>query len=288
MHYKFLKPEITNVWKAVWNTIKIRWQFWAVLFLSVSVAMFLLWLFSERFDNQSINYSAKREEGALFLVLLPFIVILYYIYSAIDEVRGNFWRRFAEINGWQYKSYGDPDQESGIMFRQGNSGIGDISHIIEGNIDDRRFRIFNYQFSIGSGKHKTTYHYTVFAFKFNGTFPHIYLNSKINFYDVSTGEKIPLPSEFEKKFTLSAPRKYETEALEIFTPDILAKLLDNGFPHDVEFVNQEVLIFANGQINKFEQLEKEFNKALELEDLFDEKLDKFKFEKIGDMSHQLK
>lgn len=287
MPYKFLKPEITNVWKATWNTIKTRWQFLAIVLLSVSVAMFLFWLLSERFDNQSINYSAKREEGSLFLVLLPFIAILYYIRATSEEIRGNFWRRFAEINGWQYKSYGDPDKESGIMFRQGNSGIGDISHIIEGSIDDRQFRIFSYQFSIGSGKHKKTYRYTVFAFKFNGTFPHIYLNSKINFYGVSTGEKIPLPSEFEEKFTLSAPREYETEALEIFTTDVLANLLDNGFSHDVEFVDQEVLIFVNTAISDAEELEEEFNRALKLEDLLDEKLDKFKFEKIGDMPSTL-
>lgn len=49
-----------------------------------------------------------------------------------------------------------------------------------------------------------------------------------------------------------------------------------------------MLIFADGRINNFEKLEEEFNRALELEDLMDEKLDKFKFHQIGDRSSILK
>ena len=98
---------------------------------------------------------------------------------------------------------------------------------------------------------------------------------------------IPLPVEFEKNFSLSAPRKYEIEALAIFTLDVLAGLLDNGFAYDVEFVNQEVLIFTDGQINDFGGLERAFDQALKLEDLLDEKLDRFKFQQIGDMPHTL-
>lgn len=268
-----LKPEITNIRWAVWDTIKVRWQFWSILAFTIISSIVLLWISSKKdFDVR--------------IVFLPLIIIFFYVAKIADEIRTSFWKQFAEINGWHYKSYGDPDQESGIMFKQGNGGS--ISNIIEGVIDGRQFRIIEYDFSVGSGKSKKTYYYAVFAFKFNGSFPHIYLNNKYNSYGLSVGEKIPLSSEFEKRFTLFAPKEYEIEALEIFTPDILANLLDNGFPHDVEFINQEVLIFTNGQINDFNQLEKEFKRALGIEDLLDEKLDKFKFEKIGDMPHTLK
>lgn len=214
-----------------------------------------------------------------------FFVIVSYGFIVWAKVMTSFWKQFAEVNGWQYRYRGDPNKEKGLMFRQGDSR--NITHVIEGIIENRQFRILTYLFSYGTGKDRKSYFYTIFAFKFNGSFPHIYLNSKHNTYGVSAGEAVPLPSEFEKKFTLSAPRKYETEALEIFTPDVLTALLDNDFPHDVEFVDQEVLIFTVGSINSFEQLEKEFSKALEIEDLLDEKLDKFKFEKIGDMPHTL-
>lgn len=270
----FSKPEITNIRWAVWDTIKVRWQFWSVVvFATASSVALTIWFI-------------KEGVGDLIIILAPFLLVVFYFGYYHNKIRISFWKQFAEINGWQYKGSGDSKQESGIMFKQGDDRS--ISHTIEGVIDGRQFRIIEYDFSVGSGKSKKTYYYAVFAFKFNGSFPHIYLNNKYNSYGLSVGEKIPLSSEFEKRFTLFAPKEYEIEALEIFTPDILANLLDNGFPHDVEFINQEVLIFTNGQINDFNQLEKEFKRALEIEDLLDEKLDKFKFEKIGDMPHILK
>ncbi|KKP98840.1 MAG: hypothetical protein US71_C0002G0050 [Parcubacteria group bacterium GW2011_GWD2_38_12] len=270
MLFQISKPEITNIWKATWDKIKIRWQFWSLV-----VVAFI--------SHVTLGIWAGWGEDIIFF---PFIIVVLYVVAAQNKIRTSFWKRFAELNGWQYAYYGYPEKELGLMFKQGNNRA--ISNVINGGINDRQFRIFNYEFSIGSGKTKQTYCYTVFVFKFKGSFPHIYLNNRFNYYGVDIGEKIPLPREFEKKFSLSAPKKYEIEALEIFTPDVLANLLDNGFTHDVEFIDQEVLIFTYGQINKFEQLEKEFKRALELEDLLDEKLDKFKFQPIGNMPHILK
>lgn len=268
MTYQILKPEITNISKATWDTAKVRWQFWAIL---ITASIF--------------SIALANGFGFNGIAFLPFLAVVFYLVALRDGLANYFWKQFAEINGWAYRNYSDPGRESGIMFRQGNSR--NIFHVIEGNIGDRRFRIFNYEFITGHGRRKKRHYYTVFAFKFNGSFPHIYLNNKHNSYDINAGEKISLPAEFEKIFSLSVPRKYEIEALAIFTPDILAKLLDSDFHHDVEFVDREVLIFTEGRVDKFEKLEREFNLALELEDMLDEKLDRFKFQPIGDMPHIL-
>ena len=279
MDFQILKPETASISREIWNTVKIRWQFWSI-FAVAFISSITLWIIAtfNMLGDWSPNPGAE-------VVFIPFFVVVIYIIAVGEKVRASFWKQFAEINGWRYHHSGDLNQEAGVMFQQGNNGT--ISHCIEGGVDKRLFRIFTYAFSIGSGKNKRAYHYTVFAFKFNGSFPHIYLNRRYNLYGVNVGEKVPLPAEFEKKFFLSAPKKYEIEALEIFTPDVLARLLDSEFAHDVELVDQEVLIFTAGRINNFEQLEKEFNRALELEDLLDEKLDKFKFQPIGDMPHSL-
>lgn len=270
----FLKPEIASISRATWSILKTSWKFWIILAFTIIGSAILV---AMTIQDGSFNN--------LKIVVIFYVIIVAYVYHIQNKVRSSFWKQFAEINGWQYEQLGDVNQESGIMFRQGNTR--NMSNIIKGDIDGRRFKIFNYQFSIGSDKNKETYYYTVFAFKFKGSFPHIYLNNKHNSYGVKVGEEIPVPREFEKQFSLSAPRKYEIEALEIFTPDVLENLLNNGFAHDVEFINQNILIFTNGEINKFEQLEKEFNLALDLEDLLDEKLDRIKFEKIGDMPYAL-
>ncbi|MDO8552747.1 MAG: hypothetical protein Q7S01_04480 [bacterium] len=273
MTYKLVEPEITNIAKATWlvykdawNKVSTKWEFWAIFLLLVVFFWYVIPI----------------------ILIISSIVIQFYL-------RSTFWKQLAKVNGWQYKDVllrsfvlergRSPVEESGIMFEQGHGRA--ITHEIEGVIEGRHFRIFNYQFNVGHGKSRDTYYYTVFHFKFNGLFPHLYLNNKNNAWSISAGEKIPLPAEFEKEFSLSAPRKYEIEALEIFTPDVLAKLLDDNFPHDVEFTGHDVYIFTDGQINNFEQFEKELNYALELEDLFDEKLDTHKFQQIGDMPYSL-
>lgn len=266
MFYSFQKPKTTNIWQMTWEKVGSKWQFWVPIPL-----VFIFGFFP------------------LFISIIYFIIVL-------NQVRSSFWKEFADINGWQYKNKiqlenfnlintGDLVQETGLMFKEGN--MRNISNEIEGMINNRHFRIFCYQFSVGSGKNRKIYYYTVFAFRVNGSFPHIYLNNKNNSWNITTREKIPLPVEFENKFSLSAPKKYEVEALEIFTPEVLTSLLDSNFSYDVEFVNQEVLVFTDGEINDFNQLEKKFNKALELNDLMSDKLDKFKFEPIGNLPSTL-
>ena len=268
-NYNFITPEVKSIGRATIDELYKRWQFWGILagvIISSITILILLGIYE-------------------MLFIYPFSIIFLYFVLVESRIRVLFWKQFAELNGWKYKDRSDHNQEQGIMFRQGHGRI--IYYCIEGLIDGRNFRIFNYNFSIGYGKHRKTYFYTIFAFRFNGTFPHIYLNNKANSYSIRVGESIPLPSEFEKSFSLSAPKEYEIEALEIFTPDVLASLLDNKFSHDVEFIDQEMIIFSDGQINNSEKLEKEFKRALELEELLDEKLDRFKMETIGDMPTKL-
>jgi len=265
MIHTFLKPKVKNIWQETWNKVSSEWFFW------VPIIFFFFFGF--------------------IVLIIPF---LYFLFE-LNKMRATFWKEFADLNGWKYKENHEgeiPDlfssnsnNEQGIMFKEGS--MGNISNEIDGIIDNRHFRIFCYQFSVGSGKSKKTYYYTVFAFSFNGSFPHIYLNNKNNSWGIHLEEKIPLPLEFEKKFSLHAPKKYEIEALEIFTPELLVKLLDLNFPYDVEFVNQEILIFTDGQINDFPQLENKFNKAFELKDLIDTKLDKFQFKQIGNIPYTL-
>lgn len=279
MVYKIIKPERGSIKRQVWNAAKASLLFWVFFIVSALLTVYLLTI-----TRASIK--SLENLDLLLTCLYPLFVPLGYLLYIEKKLIISLWMtEIAKINGWKYKPNSDPREEFGIMFQQGNSreSAGQISGVMDG----KKFRMLDYQFSQGYGRGEVVYSYIVFAFKFNGSFPHIYLNNKHNSYNIKIGEEIPIPLEFEKQFSLSAPRKYEIEALEIFTPDVLLKILESDFIHDVEFVNQEVLIFADGIITDFEKLEKEFSRALELKNLFEEKLDKFKFEKVGDMSHKL-
>lgn len=268
MQYTYLKPESKNILKWTWNKASKSWIFWVPIILT------------------------------LVLRFPVFIISVIYFMYMTSKARKTFWMDFASVNGWAYKegnkmdifddtfTYRTNEGESSLLLNYGDKNI--ITNEIDGVIQGRLFRIFSYQYTIGSGKSSHTDYFTCFAFKTNGSFPHLYLNTKNNSWGVVSGEKISLSSEFGKKFELFAPRKYEIEALQIFTPDILARLLNEDFPYDVEFLNQEILIFAEGQINSFDTLGVCFNRSLVLQEIFFEKLNKFRFEKIGDMPHILK
>lgn len=279
MVYKIIKPERGSIKRQVWNAAKTSLLFWVFFIASVLLTLYLLTI-------TYVSIKSLENVDLLLACLYPLFFPLGYLLYIEKKLIISLWTsEIARINGWEYKPNGDPKEEFGIMFQQGHSR--EILGQINGVVDGVEFRMFDYQFTIGYGRGSIVYSYIVFAFKFNGSFPHIYLNNKHNSYNIQIGEKVPLPSEFEKQFSLSAPRKYEIEALEIFTPDVLLKILENDFVHDVEFVDQEVLIFADGKITDFEKLEKEFSKALELKNLLYEKLDRFKFHPIGDMPHKL-
>ena len=58
------------------------------------------------------------------------------------------------------------------------------------------------------------------------------------------GQRLALEGDFDTTFTLYCPREYETDALYIFTPDLMARLVDSAAGCDIEFVDNRVLIYA--------------------------------------------
>lgn len=224
----------------------------------------------------------------IFSIALPLLILGYCYDRVFRKVRKNFWVQFALAHVWFYSDFGIPGKETGIMFQQGTPGTQSITHVVTGSLKNGQpLRIFEYEFGIRRGKHTTRYYYTVFGFTYQGTFPHAYLNRLDNTYGISVGETIPVPTEFSKVFRLSAPRKYEIEVLQIFTPDTLQYLLDIGLPYDVELVGQELLLFTEGKIYDREELEKRFELAKALNDRFDDILHKMRFAKVGTYSSSL-
>jgi len=87
------------------------------------------------------------------------------------------------------------------------------------------------------------------AIRLNTHLPNILLLSRLN----ATGtdiwrtipvrsEKISLEGDFDNYFTLYAPAGYDADALYLFTPDIMANLMDKVAPFDVEIIDDWVLL----------------------------------------------
>ncbi len=232
-----------------------------------------------------------RTGVAIPLVMAVIMALVYDVSRAFARASTSFWTEVTTANGWQYAERGDAHNEKAIILRLGDGR--EISHVVEGEIEGRRFRAFNYNFWTehrdSKGRRSRTYSYfTVVAFKFDGTFPHLCLDNRRNWVNnFGSGEELPLPHEFEKTFKILAPRKYEIEALQIFSPDVLQAILDHGLKHDVEFVEQEMIVFVKWPFRDFKTFKEELERAFELESILRPKLDGFAFHKIGDMSYYL-
>lgn len=223
-----------------------------------------------------------------FLVFLfPLLLFVSVLVERLTtEVRKRFWQMFAKKNNFSYSPKLDITQEAGVMFQVGHHR--EAKHFVEGQIDERQVRVFNYQFTIGYGRGSKTYAYTVFAFRFAGHFPHLYLNRLGNQYNMVVGKEISLPVEFRKSFRLFTAEEYEIEALQIFTPDLLVDILDSNLRYDVELVNQELMIFVEGWVERLDKLEKEFLKARVLATRFSRVLDKISYARIPGQSPTIK
>ena len=78
--------------------------------------------------------------------------------------------------------------------------------------------------------------------------PHLYLDGRRN--KVGThperydAQKLKLEGDFSQYFTVYAPPHYQVDALQILTPDVMAKLRDFGTNFDFEIVDNYLYIYA--------------------------------------------
>ncbi|MBI2048585.1 MAG: hypothetical protein HYT30_01525 [Parcubacteria group bacterium] len=221
--------------------------------------------------------------GYAFFGVFGVMPILLYVHY-VQKLEKKLWQHLALRYGFTYASK-PYFQEYALMFKEGHSRA--TSNALLGTIHDRAFRIFQYQYTIGSGKTRRTYKYCVSEVVFSGTFPHIYLNNTRN-RDLSGLNgfflpKVPLPAAFDGKFKLHTPEGYEVEALEIFTPDVLLHILESDWQHDIELVDQKLYVFREKPIYSEADLEEEIEHLRQLVALLSPTLNRMKLAPIGDL-----
>lgn len=220
--------------------------------------------------------------GSFILFLSPYALAVMSIAALAERFRQQLWQEFAVNHNWSFQPEGMPDVGHSLMLKIGR--LHKFRYLISGEIDGRPLRIFNYRFTIGSGKASHSYSSTVLGFQSRGFFPSAYLNYKRDNFGIWFRRSISLPEEFQKKFQLTSPKEYELEALQIFTPDLLAFILDSNLWFDLELVNQELLVFVYDEINSLEQVEKILNQVVSLVQQLGPVLDNMQFTVIPNRS----
>lgn len=115
----------------------------------------------------------------------------------------------------------------------------------------RLLDIGNLKYVTGSGKSSTTHRWGYMALKLDRRIPHCVLDARSN--NGFFGSNMPifgkdqvlhLEGDFDRHFTLYCPNEYERDALYIFTPDLMALLIDNASAIDVEIVDDWMFVYS--------------------------------------------
>jgi len=228
------------------------------------------------------------EDMNFVIGIASFAVLIAYVISRSNKLNELFWKELAALYGYTYVR-APYFTGNALMFREGHNRR--TGHGLSGTMEDRPFRLFEYQYVTGSGKSTRTHSYVVFEVIFEGTFPHIYLNNEYNGSLSGLKElfmpRLMLPPSLDKKFNLYAPKGYEIEALEIFTPEVLALIMDEGWGHDTELTGNALYVFVPGQIRTKSELDGEIERLRKMVALLAPRLNRFKLTPIGDLRHTL-
>ncbi len=278
-------PVVVDIRKSIYQALGEHWQS-----ITLAVLLSLLWsagviIFCELADI------GLDSDFTFIVIAAPWIYLLYRYSKLAEKIRAKFWQQLANKYSWVYTASKNILAEKALIFTIGHSSRAKNS--IAGEYHNQPFSIFEYQYTVGHGKHAHTYLFTVFEIKFNGTFPHLYLNHLTNDYSLPLGKrffntKLSLPAQFEKQFTLYAPKEYEIEALEVFSLETLDTLLKAGWNHDLEFIDGELIIYSNKQVNNINELETEIQKIQGFVDHLAPRLNRLKLSQIGNLSPLLK
>ena len=185
-----------------------------------------------------------------------FIVVLLILTGVMYAEKRTYeqyvrMRRFAQSNGFTITEKGafDDNMKPGMIFDNGHSRKTHGGYVLnDGTL------IENYQYTTGSGKHRQTHNYAYVEIPLARNLPHMVLDAKSNNFmkifsglpdEFNTSQTLSLEGNFDQFFTLYAPREYEADALYVFTPDVMAVLIDECKDYDIEIVDDKLYLYRN-------------------------------------------
>lgn len=207
-----------------------------------------------------LSPSGDAAVGSIIAAVVPLALTLglaaIVIVGARSASRSGGWElwtrldKFAKANGMIF-SPSDPNPHyPGAIFNIGDSRRA-LNHFRSAT--DRYLDIGNYSYSTGSGKSRSSHSWGFMALHLDRKLPNMVLDSKAN-NGLFGGTNLPaiftkdqvlsLEGNFDEFFRLYCPKQYERDALYVFTPDLMALLIDNVAPFDVEIVDDWLFVYS--------------------------------------------
>jgi hypothetical protein len=228
---------------------KYRKVFWTLVALGILSAVLGTYL----------SFKSSGEFNAAF-ILLPIFGLLALYGFVSSMVRKKFFYDFAISIGFTYRGKALSEEFEGSLFNNGHSRH--VNNLIEGRIDEKEVKIFDYSYTIGSGKNKTTYRFNIAEIVFKYHLPLIVLTEKTGFFNMTPDidveknpVKLQLEGDFNKFFNLETEKEFEIEVLQIFTPDLMNDLCDKWKHLSLETTDDRLYIYENKMVDNTDELE---------------------------------
>lgn len=222
----------------------------AVVFLAVLVPTVVT-------PNVGFRLGWSLRTSALAWVALSVTVVLVAVLRRSRA--GNHWVRllraweFARANGMHFSPQSEDPPYQGAIF-----GLGRSRRVLEHvwSTDGPVADCGGYRYTTGSGKDSTTHHWQFAAVRLEGPLPHMLLDARANNTFMGSNlptsfdraQRISLGGEFDRHFDLYAPAEYGHDAFYVFTPDLMAHLIDETHAFDVEFIDDWMFLYTRHQL----------------------------------------
>ncbi len=186
--------------------------------------------------------------GIAFLLIAGIVIAATVLRGRTARARLLRLYRFAEANGLALATNAEVPDYPGAIF-----GIGSNHTIAErlSRSSTPAVDIGDLRYTTGSGKSRTTHEWGYVAIRLDRMLPQMVLDAKSNNFlgtnlpsVFSRKQVLRLEGDFDRYFTLYCPQEYESDALYVFTPDLMARLVDEAALFDVEIVDDWMFLYS--------------------------------------------
>lgn len=184
--------------------------------------------------------------GIAFVV--PLIIATTFLGKKIAEKRKKAFKKFAEDNGWQLTS------EDGLALAPlGVRWFGRASKytdVIVGSYSGNHFYLYEYAYTIGSGKSSKRVNLTVMELELDKYFPYVLLDSKKNRGGaqriIKGSERLSLEGDFDSNFSMFVEKGHHIDGLAIITPDVMRTSMQATANYDIEIYRNKLYLYVEG------------------------------------------
>lgn len=249
LDYSALSQPVTSADIAAYRLWRNETTLYAQLFRSLSVLAYISLSVLLLLSVFMMMRGMAPPVSMLFTAIITVIMVLAWRTAnrKITIKRAKIYK-FAHANDIEFLLEQSvlSDQYSGLIFDEGDSHqINEALRLPNG------IEIGNYQYGTGSGKNRSIHIWGYVKIGLTRHLPQMVLDAKsnnilslTNLPDSFRGQEIVLEGDFNKYFTLYAPKEYDVDARYVFTPDVMAALIDYGSKYDMEVVDNQLYIYA--------------------------------------------